>query len=113
MPSPTNDLVKTSRRALLGLSALGAAARAEAQVRAPRRSRPSPVPSGDIRLLHRITYGPTADDIAWMAALGYDAYLEWQLNYETIGDPEVEARLAALTTVPLAPFSLYLADSAQ
>ena len=110
--STTKDVIKTSRRALLGLGALGAAARAEAQVRAPRRSRPSPVPAGDMRLLHRTTYGPTSDDVTWMAALGYDAYLNWQLNYETIGDPEVEARLAALTTVPLAPFSLYQADSA-
>ncbi len=110
--STTKDVIKTSRRALLGLGALGAAARAEAQVRTPRRSRPSPVPAGDMRLLHRTTYGPTTDDVTWMAALGYDAYLNWQLNYETIGDPDVEARLAALTTVPLAPFSLYQADSA-
>ena len=122
--STTNETVNTnepqraggarwSRRALLGLGALGAAAKAEAQVRAPRRSRPAAVPSADMRLLHRVTYGPTSDDLTWMAALGYDGYLEWQLNHDVLGDPEAEARVAALTTVPLAPFSLYQADSAQ
>ena len=126
--STTNETVKTndrldettrgnaarlSRRALLGLGALGAAANADAQVRTPRRSRPAAVPSADMRLLHRVTFGPTNDDITWMAALGYEGYLEWQLNHEVLGDPEAEARVAALTTVPLAPFSLYQADAAQ
>ncbi len=126
--STTNETVKTndrldetkrgnaarlSRRTLLGLGALGAAAKAEAQVRTPRRSRPAAVPSADMRLLHRATYGPTNDDITWMAALGYEGYLEWQLNHDVLGDPEAEARVAALTTVPLAPFSLYQADAAQ
>jgi hypothetical protein len=104
---------RLSRRALLGLGALGAAAKAEAQVRAPRRTRPSTMPNVELKLLRRITYGPTADDVTWISSLGYQGYLEWQLNHEVLGDPEAEARVAALSTVPLAPFSLYQADSAQ
>jgi hypothetical protein len=103
---------RLSRRALLGLGALGAAARAEAQVRAPRRNRPATMPNAELKLLRRATYGPTQDDVTWISSLGYNGYLEWQLNREVLGDPEAEARVAALTTVPLAPFSLYQADSA-
>ncbi len=46
-----------SRRALLGLGALGAAAQAEAQVRTPTRSKPNTVPTGEMRLLRRVTVG--------------------------------------------------------
>ena len=112
-PGTGASAARWSRRALLGLGVLGAASRAEAQVRAPRRTRPASVPSGELKLLRRITYGPTVDDVAWISSMGYNAYLEWQLNYEVMGDPEAEARVAALFTVPLAPFSLYQADSAQ
>ncbi len=102
-----------SRRALLGLGALGAARGAEAQVRTPRRSRPASVPTAELRLLRRITQGVTSDDVAWVTALGYYGYLEWQLNYEVMGDPVAEAMIAPLQTVGFAPFSLYQADSAQ
>jgi len=101
-----------SRRALLGLGALGAAARAEAQVRTPRPSRPATVPTADMRLLRRVTVGVTTEDVAWMNSLGYYGYLEWQLNPETMGDPDCESRLLPLITINLAPFSLYGQDSA-
>ncbi len=101
-----------SRRALLGLGALGAAARAEAQVRTPTRSKPNTVPTGEMRLLRRVTVGATTEDVAWMRSLGYYGYLEWQLNPETMGDPECEARLLPLPTINHAPFSLYGGDSA-
>ncbi len=101
-----------SRRALLGLGALGAAARAEAQVRTPTRSKPNTVPTGEMRLLRRVTVGATTEDVAWMRSLGYYGYLEWQLAPETMGDPDCEARLLPLITINLAPFSLYGQDSA-
>ena len=47
-----------------------------------------------------------------MNSLGYYGYLEWQLNHEAMGDPECEARLQALTTINLAPLTLYNSDSA-
>ena len=102
-----------SRRALLGLGALGAAARAEAQVRTPTRSKPNTVPTGEMRLLRRVTVGVTTEDVAWMRSLGYYGYLEWQLNAETMGDPDCEARLLPLTTINLAPLSLYTLPDTQ
>jgi hypothetical protein len=104
---------RRSRRALLGLGALGAAAQAEAQVRGTRPTRPTTVPTGEMRLLKRVTHGVTANDIAWIRSLGYHGYLEWQLNYDVLGDPDAEARVAPLQTITFAPFSLYQADSAQ
>jgi Protein of unknown function (DUF1800) len=102
---------RLSRRALLGLGALGAAARAEAQIRDPKRSRPMTVPAAELKLLRRVTQGATTEDVTWITSLGYNQYLEWQLNPESLGDPESEARLQALTTISLAPFSLYGLDS--
>ena len=109
---PEHGAGRLSRRVLLGLGALGAASRAEAQVRTPNRSKPTTVPNGEIRLLRRVTVGVTAEDVSWINSLGYYGYLEWQLNPEAMGDPDCEARLAPLQTINFAPFSLYQADSA-
>ena len=43
-------LERLSRRALLGLGALGAAARADAQVRNPQRSQPMTMPDAELKL---------------------------------------------------------------
>ena len=112
LDQPDRKASRVSRRALLGLGALGAAARAEAQVRTPTRTRPTVVPRGEMRLLRRVTVGVTTEDVAWMNSLGYYGYLEWQLNAEAMGDPDAEARVAPLTTINLAPLSLYQSDSA-
>ena len=63
---------------------------AEAQVRTPTRSKPKTVPTGEMRLLRRVTDGATTEDVAWMRSLGYYGYLEWQLAPETMGDPDCE-----------------------
>jgi uncharacterized protein (DUF1800 family) len=102
---------RLSRRALLGLGVFGAAARADAQIRDPKRSRPMTVPAAELRLLRRVTQGVTTEDVTWIRSLGYYQYLEWQLNPETLGDPESEARLQAFGTINLAPFSLYGQDA--
>ena len=65
-----------------------------------------------MRLLRRVDRRVTTEDVAWMNSLGYYGYLEWQLNHEAMGDPECEARLQPLTTINLAPLSLYNSDSA-
>ena len=88
LDQPDRKASRVSRRALLGLGALGAAARAEAQVRTPTRTRPTVVPRGEMRLLRRVTVGVTTEDVAWMNSLGYYGYLEWQLNAEAMGDPD-------------------------
>jgi uncharacterized protein (DUF1800 family) len=107
---PPDQAKRLSRRALLGLGALGAA-RAEAQIRDPKRSRPMTVPAVELRLLRRVTQGVTTEDVAWITSLGYNQYLEWQLNPEAMGDPESEARIQGFATINLAPFSLYGLDS--
>jgi Protein of unknown function (DUF1800) len=106
------DLRRLTRRALLGLGAAGLAAHAEAQVRTPRRSRPTTMPTAEQRLLRRITMGATIEDVNWMNALGYYQYIEWQLGAETIGDPDCETRLGPLYTIGLAPLSLFGQDLA-
>lgn len=105
------ELKRLSRRALLGLGALGAAARAEGQVRTPQRSQPVTMPDAELKLVRRVTNGATTEDVAWIRSLGYHGYLEWQLSPETMGDPEAEARCQAFTSLPLAPMSLYTLDS--
>ena len=66
-----------------------------------------------MRLLRRVTVGVTTEDVAWMRSLGYYGYLEWQLNADAMGDPDCEARLAPLTTINLAPLSLYTLPDTQ
>ncbi len=101
------------RRALLALGALGAAARAEAQVRTPTRSRPQRAPRPEIRLLRRTTMGVTAEDISWVNSLGYYGYLEWQLNAQAMGDPDCETRLTQFPTIYLPPDQLYVQPDSQ
>ncbi len=47
----------------------------------------------DMRVLQRTTFGATYQDRAKMAALGRDAYIEWQLAYESIDVSELEGEL--------------------
>jgi uncharacterized protein (DUF1800 family) len=98
---------------LLALGALGAAARAEAQVRTPTRSKPNRAPSGELRLLRRTTMGMTAEDVSWINSLGYYGYLDWQLNAQAMGDPDCEARLNLFPTIFLPPDQLYVQPDSQ
>ncbi len=58
----------------------------------------------DLRLLNRITFGPTADQFEEIAQIGYDAFLEEQLNPERIADTATDDALRSLPTLrqPLA-----------
>ncbi len=59
-------------------------------------------------LLHRTTLGPTAADYERIAAIGYDAYLQEQLDYEQLDDSELEESLAAdLPTLTMSATALY------
>lgn len=46
-----------------------------------------------LRLLRRITYGPTSEEIAQARQMGFDAYLQYQLNPAAIDDSLVQAEL--------------------
>lgn len=59
-------------------------------------------------LLHRITLGPTPGDYERIAAIGYDAYLDEQLEFEQLDDSELEEALAAeLPTLGMSASTLY------
>jgi hypothetical protein len=112
-PEAAPRLSGLSRRAILGLGTLGALrpATAEAQVRQVRRNTAQVLPTAEMRLLRRITMGVTPEDIAFIYSVGYAGYLEWQLGAQAIADPGCDVRLAARTSLGLAPFTLYTMDS--
>ncbi len=57
-------------------------------------------------LLNRITYGPTAADVAEINRVGYMAYVEAQLNYSSINDSQVNAMLAAYPSLLMTPATM-------
>jgi len=116
---------KTPRRSFVFFGALAAASllpsRLRAQGRVKKRrtaqppSRPAIQPSGqpieDVaafaewdtgglsRLVRRVTMGMTAADLGKANAMGWDGYLNWQINYQRIDDSAVENAIA--TKYPL------------
>lgn len=89
--------VDASRRALLkgltaGLFATGGASAAFAD--------DGPEATAEQKLLNRITYFPQDEDVARLNQLGYNAYLEEQLNPHSIDDSAMDARLAGFTYLP-------------
>ena len=94
-----------TRRTLL--RALGAPGDegAEDIVSAPR---PRPAGRGDpvLMLVHRITQGFNLAEYQRAKALGYDAYLEEQLDHLAIDDSAMDARLAGFTTLAQSPKEL-------
>jgi uncharacterized protein (DUF1800 family) len=56
------------------------------------------------RLLRRISYGPTQSDLNEIESLGYDAYLDRQINYSSIDDSACESLIQ--TAVPNASMTL-------
>ncbi len=61
----------------------------------------------ELKLVKRLTYGITAEELALVQNLGYDGYLEYHLAYESIDDSALEARLAAFTTLGMTAYELY------
>jgi uncharacterized protein (DUF1800 family) len=79
--------VKLSRRQLLGLGAIGAAAAGCAPLaRQIAADLPEDVslPKGDVeptlRMVNRVSFGPTPGEVARVKTLGYEAYMKEQLN---------------------------------
>ncbi len=66
-----------------------------------------------LHLLQRLTYGPRPADVAAARAMGYEAYLEAQLNPEQLPDETADALLRNLPILHMARPALYrLQDSA-
>lgn len=72
------------------------------------QAQPKPDPRNDVlvRLVQRITQGLDPLDVAHARTLGYDAYLEEQLDHLAIDDSALDARLAPLTTLGMSPREL-------
>lgn len=87
-----------SRRGLLStLASFGAAAGAATAAMAgpPKRRRVDADPSGLlVRLVARTNFGVTETELARAEALGYEGYLEYQLDFAAISDSVTEDRIA-------------------
>ncbi|MDX2163029.1 MAG: DUF1800 domain-containing protein [bacterium] len=51
--------------------------------------------SPELHIVNRVTWGARPQDIARINEMGSAAYIDWQLAYEAIPDPQVEAFIAA------------------
>jgi uncharacterized protein (DUF1800 family) len=60
-------------------------------------------------LLSRITYGPRPGEVERVGQLGWEAFLEQQLDPEQIDDSALERRLAPLTTLAMSGAELFAA----
>ncbi len=97
-----------SRRALFtGLAAISALRTAATAVE------PSDAP-GDIdpsgllvKLIRRLTYGFSTAELTHANAVGYQNYLEYQLNPQLINDDACTARLASMPTLTMPAFQLF------
>ncbi|MGE3106798.1 MAG: DUF1800 domain-containing protein [Phycisphaerales bacterium] len=101
-----------SRRAMFAGG--GAALAAFWNAALPARARTGPpevsadVDPGSIlaKLVRRTTMGITGAELARAQTLGYEAYLEYQLDHTAIDDSALSAMLAPLTTLTMQPFEL-------
>ncbi|MDX2131916.1 MAG: DUF1800 domain-containing protein [Planctomycetota bacterium] len=96
--------VGLSRRGLLASAGMLAALAA-----GMRTAKAAPPPaSADVdpssllnRLVRRLTYGESPEEIALARTLGYQGYLEYHLNAGAIDDSAMNTRLAAYATLPM------------
>lgn len=61
-----------------------------------------------LTLVNRITQGFSRSELQYAKSIGYDAYLEEQLDYLSIDDSETEARMANFPTIDMGPGEIYL-----
>jgi uncharacterized protein (DUF1800 family) len=54
-----------------------------------------------VHLLNRVTYGPRPGEVERVAQLGWEAFLEQQLDPDQIDDSALDARLAQFTTLTM------------
>ena len=95
------------RRALLGAILLGAAPARPAVAQAPCGAAGEAERARVVHLLQRATYGARPPDIAAACAIGADAWLERQLDPETIDDSALAARLEPFRAVTMSLDELY------
>lgn len=102
--TPAPDL---SRRAVIGIASLIAAARAARSAPAPVDTAAEVDPSAVlVKLIQRITFGPTLEELNLAQSLGYSGYLERHLNHLALDDSAVEARVADPIRLSMLPRTL-------
>ncbi len=105
------EMPMPSRRAMLkplaALSALWAAG-ASATKAAPTNQVSADVDPGAVlpKLVRRMCIGPTPADYALAESLGYEGFIAYHVDYESIDDSALDARLATNPTVNSAPWQL-------
>ena len=85
--------MSVSRREFLRYASILAAGTAAAQFLTP----PVYADESDalLHVLNRLTWGPRPADYAAIQTMGIEEYIDWQLDYATIPDPQVDEFLAA------------------
>lgn len=56
---------------------------------------------GPMHLLNRLTWGPRKSDLDKLNELGPEGYIDWQLNYESIPDPDIDAFMVGMTAMSM------------
>jgi hypothetical protein len=98
--APQSPDILSRRNLLMGGSALAAFLNSRETAKA------APPSSSTRFLVDRLTYGWTQAEQLLADQLGYQGYLEYQLNYKAIDDTEIDQRLAPYYFFTWAPFSL-------
>lgn len=111
MAAESSTLASPSRRSLLTALAALTPAAAAGQIRTPGAPAPMRAQNTLLKLVRRITYGATAEEISQVYALGFDLYLEEQLNPSTIPDFACDQRLEAYPTIAMSMQELFPLNS--
>lgn len=92
MPLDRRSFLKLGGLAALGLGTAGA----PQWVRRVQAFQPDPasIPP-ELHVLNRITWGPRRQDLDRIRQMGIEAYIDWQLQPDTIADPLIDAYRAS------------------
>ena len=77
---------------------------------APALSSGLPAPDPNVYLVNRLTFGQQAADLAHAARLGWNGFIEDQLDPEQIDDSALDAALGAFPTLAMRPARLLAMD---
>jgi uncharacterized protein (DUF1800 family) len=94
IPAPSGAASRRALLALFGAGALVTMARAQSE----KTESLSPAQLRN-RFLRRTSYGPLEREVTKATQMGYDAYLEYQLDYEAIDDSQSEHEIEWYSTV--------------
>lgn len=64
-------------------------------------------PNLEHHLLNRLTWGPRPEDLTRLQAMGYEGYIDWQLNPAAIPDPLIDELLSRETFINMSFRDLY------